>query len=95
MLPLGLLAAVPFFAAVLAQDEGTLSGPTSSAAAAGYSCDASKCQLPNCNCASTAPPGGLSPVSSSSLGRPAASQSRVNALGSGTPVVGRDLDNAR
>jgi hypothetical protein len=61
MLPLGFLAAVPFFAAVLAQDEGTLSGPTSSASAAGYSCDASKCQLPNCNCASTAPPGGLSP----------------------------------
>ncbi|KAJ7857553.1 hypothetical protein B0H13DRAFT_2237705 [Mycena leptocephala] len=27
----------------------------------GYSCDASKCKLPNCNCASTSPPGGLSP----------------------------------
>ncbi len=45
-----------------AQDGG-IDGPTSSADAAGYSCDASKCQLPNCNCASTTPPGGLDPVS--------------------------------
>jgi hypothetical protein len=45
----------------LAQD-GSISGPTSSSDAAGYSCDTSACQLPKCNCASTSPPGGLSPV---------------------------------
>ncbi|KAJ7052259.1 hypothetical protein C8F01DRAFT_626387 [Mycena amicta] len=45
----------------LAQDDGSISGATSSSAAAGYSCDASKCKLPTCNCASTSPPGGLSP----------------------------------
>jgi hypothetical protein len=45
---------------VLAQDGG-IDGPTSSAAAAGYSCDATKCVLPNCACASTSPPGGLKP----------------------------------
>ena len=61
MLPIVLLAALtPLF--VLAQDGG-ISGATSSTAAAGYSCDSSKCQLPNCNCASTSPPGGLPPVS--------------------------------
>ncbi|TDL28107.1 hypothetical protein BD410DRAFT_782072 [Rickenella mellea] len=43
-----------------AQDGG-ISGPTSSSDAAGYSCDASKCKLPNCACASTSPPGGLQP----------------------------------
>jgi len=59
MLPIVLLAALtPLF--VLAQDGG-ISGATSSTAAAGYSCDSSKCQLPNCNCASTSPPGGLPP----------------------------------
>lgn len=67
MLPISLLAALPLFAGVFAQDEGTLSGPTSSAAAAGYSCDPSKCKLPDCNCASTDPPGGLDPVSPRSL----------------------------
>ncbi|KAF7311854.1 hypothetical protein MIND_00196100 [Mycena indigotica] len=46
----------------LAQDDGSISGPTSSSAAAGYSCDASKCKLPNCNCASPNPPGGISPA---------------------------------
>ncbi|KAI0066583.1 hypothetical protein BV25DRAFT_1868240 [Artomyces pyxidatus] len=51
-----LLAIVP--ALVVAQDGG-ITGPGTSPAAAGYSCDASKCQLPNCNCASTKPPGGL------------------------------------
>ncbi|KAI9512900.1 hypothetical protein F5148DRAFT_654881 [Russula earlei] len=45
----------------LAQD-GSVSGATSSAAAAGYSCDPTVCKLPACNCASTSPPGGLSPV---------------------------------
>ncbi|KAI0756459.1 hypothetical protein C8Q80DRAFT_1092934 [Daedaleopsis nitida] len=60
MVPSTLLAAVlPFVGYVLAQD-GSLSGPTSSSSAAGYSCDASKCKLPDCNCASTDPPGGLS-----------------------------------
>lgn len=44
----------------LAQDGG-ISGPTSSSDAAGYSCDTSACKLPKCNCASTSPPGGLSP----------------------------------
>ncbi|KAJ7858592.1 hypothetical protein B0H13DRAFT_2075928 [Mycena leptocephala] len=44
----------------VAQD-GSIDGSTSSSAAAGYSCDASKCKLPSCNCASTSPPGGLSP----------------------------------
>jgi hypothetical protein len=45
---------------VLAQDGGLPGTPTSSSAS-GYSCDSSKCQLPNCNCASASPPGGLSP----------------------------------
>ncbi|KAI0001863.1 hypothetical protein BJV77DRAFT_970038 [Russula vinacea] len=45
----------------LAQD-GSISGPTSSSNAAGYSCDASACKLPKCNCASTSPPGGLDPA---------------------------------
>ncbi|KAJ7052258.1 hypothetical protein C8F01DRAFT_1033457 [Mycena amicta] len=44
-----------------AQDDGSLSGATSSAEAAGYSCDPTKCKLPKCNCASVNPPGGLSP----------------------------------
>ncbi|KZP04662.1 hypothetical protein FIBSPDRAFT_1054534 [Athelia psychrophila] len=52
------LALVPVL--VAAQDGG-ITGPTSSPAAAGYSCDPSQCKLPNCNCASTSPPGGLSP----------------------------------
>lgn len=46
---------------VLGQD-GSINGPTTSAEAAGYSCDTSKCQLPKCNCASPKPPGGLNPV---------------------------------
>ncbi|KAG2069469.1 hypothetical protein BDR04DRAFT_1101568 [Suillus decipiens] len=54
---LGIALQVPV---VTAQD-GSISGPTSSSSAAGYSCDPSQCQLPNCNCASTSPPGGLSP----------------------------------
>ncbi|KAJ7731234.1 hypothetical protein B0H16DRAFT_1329486 [Mycena metata] len=56
-----LLASSALFVTVLAQDDGSVSGPTSSAAAAGYSCDPTKCKLPTCNCASTSPPGGLSP----------------------------------
>ncbi|KAF8899375.1 hypothetical protein BD779DRAFT_1607831 [Infundibulicybe gibba] len=45
---------------VFAQDGG-ISGAISSPQAAGYSCDPARCQLPNCNCASTNPPGGLKP----------------------------------
>lgn len=60
MLPRFLLAALPFVGLALAQD-GSISGPTTSAQAAGYSCDPSKCKLPSCNCASTDPPGGLKP----------------------------------
>ncbi|KAF9025089.1 hypothetical protein BDZ89DRAFT_1092694 [Hymenopellis radicata] len=52
------LSLVPLFA--LAQDGG-ITGPTTSVQAAAYSCDASTCQLPNCHCASTDPPGGLDP----------------------------------
>ncbi|KAJ7834246.1 hypothetical protein B0H14DRAFT_3087625 [Mycena olivaceomarginata] len=60
MLPQTLLALIaPLL--VLAGDDGGLTGATSSTEAAGYSCDASKCKLPKCNCASTTPPGGLSP----------------------------------
>ncbi|ETW86638.1 carbohydrate esterase family 4 protein [Heterobasidion irregulare TC 32-1] len=58
MLPYAILAAlIP--ALVVAQDDGSISGPATSPQAAGYSCDASKCQLPSCHCASTSPPGGL------------------------------------
>lgn len=60
MLARSLFALLPILAGVLAQDGG-ISGPTSSPEAAGYSCDSNKCQLPNCHCASTSPPGGLSP----------------------------------
>ncbi|KAA1467878.1 hypothetical protein DENSPDRAFT_833028 [Dentipellis sp. KUC8613] len=59
MLPYAILAAL-LPALVIAQD-GSVSGPTSSSSAAGYSCDASKCKLPDCNCASPNPPGGLQP----------------------------------
>ncbi|KAI0783166.1 hypothetical protein C8Q75DRAFT_869185 [Abortiporus biennis] len=51
---------MPLVATVLAQDGG-ITGPQSSPEAAGYSCDPSTCKLPNCNCASTTPPGGLDP----------------------------------
>jgi len=44
----------------VAQD-GSVTTPTSSSSAANYHCDTSKCKLPSCNCASTSPPGGLSP----------------------------------
>lgn len=60
MLLKSLLAASLAPLLIVAQDGG-ISGPTSSSAAAGYSCDASQCKLPNCNCASTSPPGGLQP----------------------------------
>lgn len=43
---------------ILAQD-GSLSGPGTSQQAANYSCDASKCVLPDCACASTSIPGGI------------------------------------
>jgi len=50
----------------LAQDGG-IDGPVTSPEAAGYSCDPSQCRLPSCNCASTSPPGGVSPVCTSFL----------------------------
>lgn len=53
---LSALALLPWLAT--AQD-GSITGPTSSSQAAGYSCDSTKCKLPNCNCASPNPPGGL------------------------------------
>ncbi|KAK7063546.1 carbohydrate esterase family 4 protein [Favolaschia claudopus] len=60
MLNLGglFLSVLPLVSHVASQD-GSVSGATSSSEAAGYSCDASKCKLPNCNCASPNPPGGL------------------------------------
>ncbi|KAG5717983.1 hypothetical protein E4T56_gene1729 [Termitomyces sp. T112] len=57
-LPIALFALSPLFAS--AQD-GSISGAMSSPQAAGYSCDPSKCKLPDCNCASTNPPGGIKP----------------------------------
>ncbi|KIM69924.1 hypothetical protein SCLCIDRAFT_1207170 [Scleroderma citrinum Foug A] len=45
---------------VVAQDGG-ITGPTTSTGAAGYNCDNTQCNLPNCNCASASPPGGLDP----------------------------------
>ncbi|KAJ7608728.1 hypothetical protein FB45DRAFT_1067222 [Roridomyces roridus] len=61
MLPYVLLALIAPLLALAQGDDGGISGPTTSADAAGYSCDASKCKLPDCNCASANPPGGLSP----------------------------------
>ncbi|KAF8079249.1 hypothetical protein FPV67DRAFT_1404049 [Lyophyllum atratum] len=58
ILPLTLFALSPLL--VFAQD-GTIDGPTSSPESAGYSCDPNQCKLPNCNCASASPPGGLKP----------------------------------
>jgi hypothetical protein len=58
LLPAALLALLPLL--TYAQDGG-IDGATTSKDAAGYSCDPSKCKLPNCNCASTSPPGGLDP----------------------------------
>ncbi|ESK93243.1 chitin deacetylase-like isoform e [Moniliophthora roreri MCA 2997] len=57
VLPMSLLACI-LPSLVFAQD-GVVSGPQTSSEAAGYICDASKCKLPSCNCASTSPPGGL------------------------------------
>ncbi|EEB93399.1 hypothetical protein MPER_07947, partial [Moniliophthora perniciosa FA553] len=49
------------YLSVRAQDGGA-TGPTTSSEAAGYSCDPSLCKLPDCNCASASPPGGLDPT---------------------------------
>ncbi len=68
MRPLAVLAFL-LPALSLAQD-GSVSGPTSSSQAAKYSCDPSVCKLPKCNCASTSPPGGLSPVITRSFALP-------------------------
>jgi hypothetical protein len=56
-------------AALAVAEEGSVNGPTSSQQAAGYNCDPNKCKLPSCHCASTSPPGGLSPVSLFFLGQ--------------------------
>lgn len=56
------LSLLPILA--LAQD-GSLLGPVTSSGALGYFCDPVKCQLPDCKCASTSPPGGLHPVRTS------------------------------
>jgi hypothetical protein len=65
MLTLALLAALTPLLALAQQPagsgEGQIDGPTTSTQAAGYSCDPNKCKLPDCNCASASPPGGLSP----------------------------------
>ena len=63
MFPQALLSAFVLLPWLVAAQDGSIDGPTSSTGAAGYSCDSSKCQLPNCNCASVNPPGGLQPVS--------------------------------
>ncbi|KAK0551057.1 hypothetical protein OC846_003435 [Tilletia horrida] len=44
------------------EGEGQIVGNSAGASGAGYSCDPSKCKLPNCQCASTSPPGGLKPA---------------------------------
>jgi hypothetical protein len=65
-LPLFTLSALSLLSSSLVSaqgDDGSISGPTSSPQAAGYSCDPTKCKLPSCNCASTSPPGGLNAVS--------------------------------
>ncbi|KAF7340971.1 hypothetical protein MSAN_02082500 [Mycena sanguinolenta] len=60
MLPRALLLSLlPSLALFAWAQDGSVTGATSSAAAAGYSCDPTKCKLPTCNCASTSPPGGL------------------------------------
>jgi peptidoglycan/xylan/chitin deacetylase (PgdA/CDA1 family) len=61
MFPQALLSAFVLLPWLVAAQDGSIDGPTSSTGAAGYSCDSSKCQLPNCNCASVNPPGGLQP----------------------------------
>ncbi|GAA95193.1 uncharacterized protein L969DRAFT_42705 [Mixia osmundae IAM 14324] len=48
-------------AGTTAGEGGPTSGPSSSPEAAGYTCDASVCKLPACQCASLTPPGGISP----------------------------------
>lgn len=64
MLPLlSLLALLPISPLLVSAQDGSITGPTSSQEAAGYSCDSNSCKLPNCACASTSPPGGLDPVS--------------------------------
>ncbi|CUA67472.1 hypothetical protein RSOLAG22IIIB_03124 [Rhizoctonia solani] len=41
------------------RQDGGITGPTTTPGGNGYSCDASKCKLPNCACASTNIPGGI------------------------------------
>lgn len=58
-----LAVSLALLAFVNAQDGGPPTGDTTGKHT--YSCDATKCKLPNCACASTSPPGGLSPVRNS------------------------------
>ncbi|KAL0573164.1 hypothetical protein V5O48_008795 [Marasmius crinis-equi] len=60
MFPLTVIWVLASLAPVFGQD-GAISGAQTSPEAAGYSCDASQCKLPTCNCASASPPGGLKP----------------------------------
>lgn len=46
---------------VVSGGEGQSVGSSGGASSARYACDISACKLPNCNCASTSPPGGLDP----------------------------------
>ncbi|KAH7920945.1 hypothetical protein BV22DRAFT_1039233 [Leucogyrophana mollusca] len=61
MLKLAAFCSVLLVLSLVGAQDGGISGPTSSSSAAGYSCDPTQCRLPNCNCASTSPPGGLQP----------------------------------
>jgi len=49
-----------FLLGVHTQD-GSLDGPTTDPSKFSYNCDPNQCKLPKCNCASTNPPGGISP----------------------------------
>ena len=57
-----LLLAFSFASLSAYAQDGSISGPTSDPSKFQYSCDPTHCKLPACNCASTQPPGGLSPV---------------------------------
>ncbi|KAF8515848.1 hypothetical protein BU17DRAFT_51255 [Hysterangium stoloniferum] len=50
-----------FFPSLVRAQDGSIDGPTTDPSKFPYSCDTNKCKLPTCNCASTNPPGGLSP----------------------------------
>ncbi|KAL8293266.1 hypothetical protein RQP46_000960 [Phenoliferia psychrophenolica] len=63
VLPVRTTALFALAAALLASaQDGSVTSATSSAQSANYSCDATACVLPSCNCASVKPPGGLEPA---------------------------------